>query len=1229
MAFLSYPPVRSEASAAPNQPGRLATRLIKDWFAGRMLDAEANTSDISWTCRALRDPFRRIPNAGPDHELVIIQSQSYDHEHDPEGKGNVLLSCMCRFCRHHFVFRISQGLCGSAETASLLHHFLPAGDERFDPGVEAYSQPAYQLYPTVFRAAYKCSECAQTVALEITLPRLKPEWIKMITDEARIRESLRTNREKDPERYRDISPSKEHTYQITPLTTLNQYLKNVLDDDGSGARKRISFRNKTFSIQFGPACEPIFRYLGFEVQYDEETSENYWLPPLLPPQERKTALSSQRAFYEDARSEVQSLLDESPPQSQPVVRPISSAQEWLEKALGCEQSHQRWSRLPVDNNETDDFRLLGAPVDSDDSVLRYAYTRQIRTDPSRKEVYLAALGRLAGRRDEELQMFVFKQQEDQTAQQPGAALSSDNLIDRAYAHFGLAKTSPEAAEYVINVYRTFREQSPAQTSDHRLNLLRIGKHRDSQVILDEVYKTKMDPQEACKLLNVDLSWPLESIAVTAETSVQELDLSLTIMALDAIAQNRTQDDPSRPTFEMILAKLRSQASGLDSLTATGAEQASSGVTDISVPVGLGNLRNTCYLNSILQYFYSVNAVRDVARSSDRPPLEPTEQAMQALLDGASATDIEPGRAFVGYEFSRELSALFRELDVASGTSVTPRQRLANAALLRPERLRARSATVAGVPGSDSIDAPPLPPRASQSSELKVTVDSVDPNLETASNVSSQTLVNLADEDPSYVVVGNNAVDAGLVDVEMTNGEDSSNSAAGLPNDVAADNSKLTVEELAAELDKPNVGSDQMDVDEVMGNAIDHLKAAFKVSRLGSSYTVPDPIEQAFFSTFIDSRKKVGEADWNRSTRSDRWATAFPAKSGPLGLYDALANSFDLEPLAPGLLTFTTIERPAPNFHICIQRSDGVSKNTNPIIIPETLYLDRFMHTNDSGSRLFKTKKRAWDVKTRLNEVLQHDLVEPVKGTSANGKSSASGPGAESFPSNADIDEFLMIEDSNIPTLGSPSPGRLDEEWSVLNSAISGIFAKGWKSKITVSPYGDGGQPHSNADVSTLIPPSVLDDFWTKFNEERADEKEKLMAERNTIFDGMQQVAYRLHAVVCHAGSTARAGHYWVWIHDFEQDVWRKYNDTRVSVHQAEHVFGELNTKGEPYYLAYVRAQDVDSLVSVPRRQPPATESQHQPQPTDSEMADAAYRAGAATSEHVEDASRAELPPYAA
>ncbi|KAL2186205.1 cysteine proteinase [Thermothelomyces heterothallicus CBS 203.75] len=1079
------------------------------------------------------------------------------------------------------------------------------------------------------RFRYVCTLCGIVVSLDISLPRLRPEWLRMISDEDRIRKSLKAAREEDPQRYADVGPEKETHYRTTALHTLNQYIKNILEESGTGPRKRISFRNKTFQVQFGRDCDEIFRYLGFEEDHDANTKESYWIPPRLPAPEGKTPIGSSRAFYEDVRSEVQSVFaGKTPAQGEPTVMPVSPApRDELEKVLGCDKSRRCFSTLPVIESEARHFATLGAPVDADDALLKFAYSRQAELDPENTSTYLEALGTLAGRRSEELQMFVFTHQELLARQQKEAAAGGPNAspVEKAYAHFGLTKSCPEDPAFFIGVYRTYRDQSPAQKSDHRLALLQIANDRQSDEIRNEVFGKQMDLQEACQFLRVEPGWPMDSIAVMAQSISSDSDmdhLDLLLLALDAISLSRGTDDPNRPEFESVLAELRSIRRS--QLTSSGTERVGAAASasdhardavDLELPVGLANLRNTCYLNSILQYFYSVNAVRDLALNTDFPALEPTEANLRNLLRTDSSsntghdqrrTDLETGRAFVGHEFARELSTLFRSLNASAENSITPRQRLANAALLRPEKLRPQSADPTAVPGASNYDAPPLPPRIAKGAvtEAKDTPMAGVEQSDAASSGSSETLVDQSSGESPLIFALEEDLKEKAAAAAVTSEAGGSNRPASEPQTISRTSepevkmSKLTVEELAVELDKPNVGSDQMDVDEVMGNAIDHLRAAFKVSTVGNSTAPPDPIEQAFFSTFIDNRKKIGDSEWNRTTRSDRWVTAYPAQSGTLDLYDALANSFDIEPLPGNLLSFTTIERPAPHFHVCIQRSDGVRKNSNPITIPETLYLDRFMHTAETQSSLFKRRKRKWDIKTRLSEMgtPANKRLETAKQQSQIGGRPSKAGAQDDGLTEEEIDGFLVIGGLDTP-YQIPSSSMVDGV-GVSNGEheTQSFFALDPDLKRLANKYGVeepdlsltvAANPPQKSDETTTLPPSDLDEFWERFAAEEAEEKERLITERDRLFSDAQNVAYRLHAVVCHAGSSASAGHYWVWIHDFERDVWRKYNDTTVSVHPAEFVFGELNTKGEPYYLAYVKADEIQNLVSIPRRQPQA------------------------------------------
>ncbi|KAL2130583.1 hypothetical protein VTI74DRAFT_6210 [Chaetomium olivicolor] len=1139
---------------------------------------------------------------------------------------------MCRYCRYHFVFYIYPPD-HHDNVAHLQHHFRVVQSEWQSIVDSAVFQPS-KANPCQGRFRYACTLCGMAIQLEISLPRLKPRWISMIMDEARIKKCLEAAREQNPTRYADITPEKEAQYLTGSLHTLNQYLRNILDDDGQGPRKRISFRNKTFMVQFGQECDFIFRYLGFEEDHDTKEGESYWLPPRLPPQDGKTPVGSPRAFYEDVRSEVQSLLEDKPPvNGQPAVIPIP-ARDQLEKALGCDKRSRFANTASIDSNETRFFAILGAPVEADDAMLKFAYSRQVDTDPERTKTYLEALGALAARRAEELQMFVFNQQELVAAKEKTSAMAAPEKgpVEKAYAQFGLSRDCPEEPDYILRVYRTYREQSPAQKADQRLALLVIAQDRQSTALFNEVYGRDMDVAEACQFLHVEQAWPMDNIAAVAQSIASDADPDLLLMALNTISKNRAADDPNRPAFESVVTELRASrqlqvfSANADQPDAgkhsngatTDAHEQSREVVDIDLPVGLANLRNTCYLNSILQYFYSVNAVRDLALNSELPALEPTEASLRNLLraneDGSgsgSKPNLETGRAFVGHEFTRELGSLFRELEAAGSSSISPRQRLANAALLRPEKLRPQSVDTKVEPSASNSDAPPpLPPRTGDTSASRVPEASMD-ECETNSTGSSQTLI--GDEATPLATGVEQSVRNGTTAAVNGPEKQTPAGAAAQPGEGEAKMSKLTVEELATELDKPNVGSDQMDVDEVMGNTIDHLRAAYKLSHVRSLKSAPDPIEQAFFSTFIDNRKKIGEPNWNRSMRSDRWVTAYPAQSGTRDLYDALANSFDLETLPGDLLSYTTIERPAPHFHICIQRSEGVRKNVNPITVPETLYLDRYMHTTDSHSSLFKGRKRRWDIKTRLNEiakVIGNERPEAPKPELQASAPFLNGNAQVGDLPEEEIDGFLVIgglgaaaQDalSSATVMaspnGSPEDAALDQELKQL-SAKYGITEPG-------VPQNGAQSPQNTESTAMQVLPSDVDQFWDEFVQQERQERERLIAERDEIFSGSHELAYRLHAVVCHAGQTASAGHYWVWIHDFEHDVWRKYNDTTVSVHPADFVFEQLNTKGEPYYLAYVRADEVHNLVSIPRRNPMGCPPvPPRPEPSDVVMKDA-------------------------
>lgn len=68
--------------------------------------------------------------------------------------------------------------------------------------------------------------------------------------------------------------------------------------------------------------------------------------------------------------------------------------------------------------------------------------------------------------------------------------------------------------------------------------------------------------------------------------------------------------------------------------------------DLSLPVGLHNIGNTCYLNSLLQYLFTVKPIRDVVLNYDDLRLELTDEAIKARLLGGNKMQMDRGEAVV-------------------------------------------------------------------------------------------------------------------------------------------------------------------------------------------------------------------------------------------------------------------------------------------------------------------------------------------------------------------------------------------------------------------------------------------------------------------------------------------------------------------------------------------------------------------------------------------------------
>lgn len=720
--------------------------------------------------------------------------------------------------------------------------------------------------------------------------------------------------------------------------------------------------------------------------------------------------------------------------------------------------------------------------------------------------------------------------------------------------------------------------------------------------------------------------------------------------------------------------------------------------DLALPAGLENIRNTCYLNSILQYFNTVKPVHEILNNFDELGLPETEESLRARRIDPGSGHLEKGEAYAGRKFVEQLSLLFNKMQDSDTIYEVPTQRLAIGALKNSARLesdgkRLLTQTEESQNHSLSFDvvntnrtnspAPPLPVRRAAApspssqdavvhvnSPASILVPDAD-NNDSASVMSSQTLVDQTDaqaqpttdegwQNVPKVRVSMEEVpkdDTAVADVPIVEhaelveeakngpaspevtmtgtGGDTTKDDVAAPatattdlqaRQAAAGNVQLvfdpppvaepsveTIIELALE-DLSVKGTDQQDVEEVMGNIISHLRASVKATGEDADTGVQrDLITDTFFWTSATYSRSDRTGRYNRQVQPNRWVTAFPEEKRKIGLLQALSNSFQREFITQGTWyeRFTSIVDLPPILHIHIQRtkSDG-TKNKSLVDIPATLHLDQFMDCLE-GSDLFAKRRHAWNLQERIRS---------LKGPNGEDPSITFHP---TSVGKAAAYTDLVVQDSiqqqegaknDVPSSSSSSSagGSSDGDYDMIDDDIREMMhATGVEFEPPAAITGPEVDARVDASLDEMFGDSEVNQkFLNEARQLKADDVKQSWArqdlvqssndairrlestrddyerELGALFEDLKapEYEYLLHAVVCHSGNTGKAGHYWVWIYDFDRCLWRKYNDKFVREHpDTEAVMKMLSNGGEPYYLAYVRASDVKKYVGVSLR----------------------------------------------
>jgi ubiquitin carboxyl-terminal hydrolase 25/28 len=553
------------------------------------------------------------------------------------------------------------------------------------------------------------------------------------------------------------------------------------------------------------------------------------------------------------------------------------------------------------------------------------------------------------------------------------------------------------------------------------------------------------------------------------------------------------------------------------------------------PVGLRNIGNTCYLNSVLQFLFTIQPLRElVLRCEDH--LQHTSP--EALLDKrVGRVPVTAEMVEIAQKFILELRTFFDQLIKAPTDTVRPTIDLAVLALCKtlspksvPQASEAKPAQTSDLGSIDGVAVygPMLPP--ADNGELAV-IDPADSVMGDDQSDTSMQAMNLGDDS-----------------------KDPDTAASSLP---APPTRPPPVPPRPAPQEKSKISSmewkaSQQDASEILSNIFDLLRCAIKSQGTLEDNEQFDQIKEIFFSDVISVRNTKPKPKTSTEPRDHFLVSpGFRDRS----ICATLDDEFDEVELDGGLTKYDYIAKPAPVQIINLRRLqfDPVAQrqmyDRSHIRLETPLYLDRYLQKTQTLSelQLLELRRVKWRTQAQLEVLIKR--VEELKKTAIEGMNVADAVEETSSFVRDLVTESQLESEKKLPT---PPPELAD----------------------------------------------VLSDKATSLKEELANidtEMRQLESETDCIFKDCKDVPYRLHAVFMHRGSQT-SGHYWIYIYDFQNDMWRKYNDDQVDIADMNDVFKleEGSAPAASTGVVYVREEMVHQLTQAVKREPVAVPSE---QPT--------------------------------
>ncbi|CAN6634670.1 ubiquitin carboxyl-terminal hydrolase 2 [Trichomonascus vanleenenianus] len=844
------------------------------------------------------------------------------------------------------------------------------------------------------------------------------------------------------------------------------------------------------------------------------------------------------------------------------------------------------------------FAVLGACEYFSDAMVFAWYQKQIESDPGNMPHYVDALKTIAQYRgSEELQIAVMEQMS------LGAISQSD--VEEAYQKLGFSyeELPTLTGASIIERYQLKLIEQP----DHAKSMLEALKTiqktaPEDQVLQEFVEAEDMSVEEAHVYLQVTQNSDDDSINAIYELKCNELreagnSLSKANTALLTIGKERrsavllntyevmTGKDALREPIEsayslvgcerdtdvqniIAIYNIRVQEDGHDilqlrqALRVIAQDKKSSLLANfvetglatepypdqgLNWPVGVRNIGNTCYLNSLLQYYFTITPLREAvlsfATSGQKEDVNELEKLK--IVKKVGGREVPKWEIIRAQEFITLLSEFFSELIHTREKYISPKRELAYLALVAPD---------AAVENERQIIKPAIAQASGETDEKQRNDHHKKDEQKNEEDAKEEMMIDLDDrenkENLSPESRKRNHTSDDDEDEENTEnaGTDKRSSSTDRtlvfieqPNEPKeSEEESMSQVKREETLDNALKVGSQQDVTECIENVLFQLEAGFKAISVESDGEQNDIVKQLFYGKIKQVLENESDGGKRREKIERFNNILIDVAGGSRDIYDALDSYFgrDIVHTEGGVTKRTvTISELPPIIQVQVQRvqfdrvAERVFKSEATLRFDQTVYMDRYLDTDDET--VITKRNQLWDWKDELRTLTEQ--LARVERKRDNG---------------------FTVKDTLRSTVDWLRKNSEDDQFKVAESTLTFI-----ESEIT--------KLGEKASVMT----------------KRIDELAELIANQ---FTDMKQHGYRVHSVFIHRGQVS-FGHYWVYINDVKNGVFRKYNDDYVTEVNYDDVitstFKDETNSSTPYLLTFVREDISDQLVNGLVRDP--------------------------------------------